>query len=504
MGKFSNQFLSYYEKLPNSQTSVFLPVWIWKIFAPIATEQRNLNFFQQTVLEFLQIGQKDRLALANWMGVDIELIDLIIDTELEPNGWIQVNKESLNLTETGLRLLEDEVEQQADLQPYYLIQDAITGKFWHRLIPNNLHLLETTESNEKVQILGSRDSGHYIKPFMVEPRGTLIPKAPSHNQILQTIKHHNWAVRGKNVRNNDDPVQYLDQKNLKNYEFYDQSPEAFYILSHIDNSSDSAYMCQLQDPCHISQFDDWIKNLHVDIATKHKSFSDKVKRSLGQNIDEHETIQEFEERLLQEISFELAIDFPYAHKISNLEKHLSRLLARKKQLEEKGSYYDIDDLINQCQKALEACFKQMLRIWKHPHPRMIIAPKHSNKNTLNDALNLRLGQLFEKKLLESYASARYSNVFSANGFSAGIFSDPKASLKPLIVSNLLCIPDYQQHPLIQRVNTEQDLEFLLKICESRNDSTHDSDPTRELDISTALALSEFTLDWISFFTTIEA
>lgn len=502
MDKFSNQFLSYYDQLPRGEASVFLPVWIWKIFAPVATEQRKINFFQHTILEFLHIDQQDRLTIANWMGVDLELVDLIIDTELEPNGWIQVNHDRWNLTESGLRLLEDEIEQQTDLQPYYLIQDAITGKLWHRLIPNKLHLLETTEHNGKVQILGSRDSGRYIEPFMVEPKNNFIPKAPSHNQILQTIKHHNWAVRGQNLRSHDEQKQSLDQQNLKNYEFYDQSPEAFYILSHIDHNQDSAHICQLQDPCHISQFDDWIQNLHIEIAIKHRPFSDKVKRSLGQNIDENETIDEFEERLLQEISFELAIDFPYAHKIANLEKHLSRLLARKKQLEEKGNDYDIDDLINQCQKALEACFKQMLQIWKHPHAHMIIAPKYSNKNTLNDALNLRLGQLFEKKLLESYANARYSNVFSANGFSAGVFSDPKASLKPLIVSNLLCIPDHQPHPLIQRSNAQQDLASLLKICESRNDSTHDS--ANEIDIPTALALSQFTLDWVSFFTAIEA
>jgi hypothetical protein len=109
MDKFSNQFLSYYDQLPRGEASVFLPVWIWKIFAPVATEQRKINFFQHTILEFLHIDQQDRLTIANWMGVDLELVDLIIDTELEPNGWIQVNHDRLNLTESGLRLLEDEI-----------------------------------------------------------------------------------------------------------------------------------------------------------------------------------------------------------------------------------------------------------------------------------------------------------------------------------------------------------------------------------------------------------
>lgn len=505
MGKFSSQFLSYYKKLPRGATSIFLPVWIWKVFAPVINSKKEFNFFQQIILEFLQIGKQDRQAIADWMGVDIELVSLIIDTELEPNGWIKNEENALYLTDKALRLLDDEIEQQTDLKAYYLIQDAMTGKLWHRLIPNKLNILDIVERDGKIQISGSRDSGKPITPFLIEPKYTSEPRVPSHNQILQTIKHHNWAVRGQLVRDIDEKIQYLDQQNLKNYEFYDQSPESFYILSHIiDDNHNGSHICQLQDPCHISQFDDWIQNLHFEIATSHKPFSNKIKSFLGDNFEENETIEAFEDRLLQEISFELTIDFPYAYKIGNLEKHLSRLLARRTQLDNQNNDRDIDDLLTQCQKALESCFKHMLKVWSHPHPRMIVPPKHSNRNTLNEALNLRIGNLFEAKLLKSYANARYANVFSANGFSAGIFSDPKASLKPLIVSNLLIIPEYESHPLTLRKSYTQDLEFLLQICELRNDATHDSPDAVDISISTALILAERTLNWISFFTAIEA
>ena len=76
------------------------------------------------------------------------------------------------------------------------------------------------------------------------------------------------------------------------------------------------------------------------------------------------------------------------------------------------------------------------------------------------------------------------------------------SLKPLIVSNLLCVSESQQHPLILRDKYQKDLDQLIEICERRNDGNHDSG--EEVDISTALNLSEFTLDWISFYTAIEA
>lgn len=37
-----------------------------------------------------------------------------------------------------MQTLDDEIERTEDLQAYYLVQDAITGELWHRLIPNGL------------------------------------------------------------------------------------------------------------------------------------------------------------------------------------------------------------------------------------------------------------------------------------------------------------------------------------------------------------------------------
>ena len=92
MAKFSKQFLSYYDAFPKGEAEknmVFLPIWIWRIWAPAAGKTTNINVFQKTLLELLHIGRQDRQELANWIGVDVELIHLIIDTELEPNGWIK-------------------------------------------------------------------------------------------------------------------------------------------------------------------------------------------------------------------------------------------------------------------------------------------------------------------------------------------------------------------------------------------------------------------------------
>ena len=505
MAKFSNQFLSYYDAFPKGNAEknmVFLPIWIWRIWAPVAGKTTDINVFQKTLLEFLHIGRQDRQELAHWIGVDVELVNLIIDTELETGGLIQldVKDQKITLTPKGVQTLDDEIERTEDLQAYYLVQDAITGELWHRLIPNELALLDVQENNSNIYIQGSRDSGKSINVFLVEPRENKEPQAPTPYKINQTIKNHNMALRGTLIRDDDPKGKYLDGQNLKNFEFYPQKPEAFFILSHLDESLDSSHVCKLQDPCHVSKYDEWIQSLHFDLATKHQGFSTKIKRYLKQDIDSDETIEEFETRLLEETSFELAVDFPFSERIENLSQHLNRLLTRKKNLEEKRNYFDIDDLLNQCQKALEACFKHMLCHWKHKHANT--TPKQLTREQIKTVLVLQVGEYFCEDLLEKIKTVNSSHVFSANGYSAGRFPQVNVSLKPLIVSSLLCVTEYQQHPLILRKQHQQDLQQLIEICELRNQGSHDSG--EEVDITTALNLSEFTLDWISFYTAIEA
>ena len=50
MAKFSNQFLSYYDAFPKGNAEknmVFLPIWIWRIWAPVAGKKRILMSFKR-------------------------------------------------------------------------------------------------------------------------------------------------------------------------------------------------------------------------------------------------------------------------------------------------------------------------------------------------------------------------------------------------------------------------------------------------------------------------
>lgn len=84
MAKFSNQFLSYYDAFPkgNAEKNMVFTNLDLENLGTGCRKKTDINVFQKTLLEFLHIGRQDRQELAHWIGVDLELINLIIDTEL--------------------------------------------------------------------------------------------------------------------------------------------------------------------------------------------------------------------------------------------------------------------------------------------------------------------------------------------------------------------------------------------------------------------------------------
>ena len=108
---------------------LLLPVWIWKVLAPFPQHQ-TINFFQRTILGFIDAGQKDPVQIAEWMGVETDLVLLIIANELIPNEWIDNHTK---ITENGKAILNDYLEKRGELTHCFMFQDALTGEVWPRL-----------------------------------------------------------------------------------------------------------------------------------------------------------------------------------------------------------------------------------------------------------------------------------------------------------------------------------------------------------------------------------
>ncbi len=497
MARFSNTVLSCYPKIDKNifANAILIPVWIRKIMMYDANKTK-INIFQKTILKLIDTAQHDRQQIASWLGVDIELVNIIIDTQLIPNGWI-VNNQKPHLTTKGKNLIDEELNNNLNCI-CFLIEDAITGKLWPRLLLNYNPLNVQTDQDNKFILSRDKNSGDQFKPFMLDPTKHIrYSNELKYNKIQDAIINHKKARASQKMMAYPDFYEPNMGKISEDFELWENEPEPVYLLSHLQDPTDFSHIKQIFDPTQTSQVDDWIQNLHVEFAKFNKPFANKIMNLAKQDLNENETLDEMEKRIYENTMFSLITEYPNLDIIENLAKHLAQAKRRLTHLKEKRRPEDVDDLISQIQKALEACFKYMLKNWSSPNATLL--PRNANQMILRQSLLLRTQSNLPNLDLDAFCTVNSNQVSKAIAYSAGKFNNIELSLKPLIVANLLISLSYNTHPIITMVNPESSLKMLSNICKLRNESSHDS--STSLDIDKTICLTNQALTWIKLFTT---
>lgn len=498
MAKFSNTVLSYYPKITKNilSNAILIPVWIRKIVM-YDTDTTNINIFQEIILKLIHTGQYDRKLIASWLGVDVELVDMIIDTQLIPNGWI-VDSRNPHLTDKGKQLIDKELNNNVLSCTRYLVEDAITGELWPRLLLNYSPLDIQMDTDDRFIFSRNKDSGDQIKPFMLNPtKHVRYANELKYSKVQDAIINHKKARASQKMMSHADFYEYYNGKISEDFELWDSDPEPVYLLSHLQDSLDFSHIKQIFDPTQTSQVDDWIKNLHLNFAKYDKPFANKIIKTAKQNINENETLDEMEKRISEDTMFSLMTEYPNVDAIENLAKHLAQAKRRLAYLKEKRRTEDADDLISQIQKALEACCKYMLKNWSSPSATLL--PRNTNQMILRQLLLLRTQSNLPNLDLDTFCTVNCNQVSRAIAYSIGRFNSIELSLKPLIVANLLISLSHSNHPLITMANSESALKMLSDICELRNEGSHDS--STSLDVDKTIDLTNQALTWIKLFTT---
>ena len=502
MVSFSKQYLSYYpRKLPHFQDyPVLLPVWVWKVLAPIPVSTPELNVFQRTVLSFLEAGKTDSVEIAEWMGVERELVLLIMVNELQSSrGLIDDN---FKLTAQGLTVLNKSLDHRRDLNRLthcYMFQDALTGEIWPR-IANNLRDIEPVREENGFPILQrDRNSGKELRPFVVAVPSRARPNAPSVEEFRKAAQKHNVAFDNQSMRGQG--VDFWTRVSVDEFEFSGATPEPAYVLTHFMNSEHPEHLCGLQDPLHISQLDPWIHKLHLTIARSSASFAQKAMQFTGLDSNENETLALLEQRIHKEVEFALMIEFPNIDRVAHLATYVEAIHRRQKMIEELAAqgrlphFSELEELIGQCQKANEACFKFMLREWRFLDD-SLITPQ-TTRSDLRRSLHQYAGQYYSQLDLDRFEKVQPRNVFSAIGYSTGKFTEPNVSLQPLLVATLLGLADHPNHPFVQIPASLRALADFEALMNDRNSAAHASG--QHVNVTTACQHAVFTLKWIQSF-----
>ncbi|ACN14587.1 hypothetical protein HRM2_14780 [Desulforapulum autotrophicum HRM2] len=485
MEQYNNRYLNYLEgrRSPDKSRSFLWPVWIWQVLAP-GIDSAGLNVFQRTILGLMQVGQTDTSDMAQWLGVDKELILYILATQLVPNGWVDSRGK---LTSQGLKRLDDDVQARQDLKSGYVFQDALNGALWSRVVDHLPYVEPSSVSgNGRLLFRQRRDHDRKEEPFIIKYGGS-VPKQPNINILREAIQLGNNTIHNQKVRD-DLWAGELREYQISEIELIDTEPIPAYVFCWI--IFDPVHFWTISDPCAITRSADWMrKNVH-SLARKNTGFARYLSSYLGEP-DEKETFEQMNTRLETEVEFEVFANYPDVGNVPNLPAYLGALLRRKYKLEEledgKENFEDCDDVITQAQKVLECCCKWMLAEWP-------CNPSRINKKWGNEDLFFAFELIFKGILSKNEIKAfshktRASEMWKA----ARQKQDARQSLRALFSTVIFSMEEHPDHPILHCPS----LSFVTgidQLADNRNSVAHASG--KFIEKKDALDWAEFSIQWV--------
>ena len=258
--KIFNLFLAkiYDEKKRDNDELDFQ--WREKIDDPVEFQIRLINLYQKGMYEFLRKEVE---------GISDN--DFVFKTEEElqekKKKWLMFNnvfaiKEVIDSEsfDDNHRVLKEVVELLHKYQIRYPRRQSHLSDFFERLLTTGL----------------KQKAGQFFSPPPITR--FIVKSLPIKEMINEQLKIAMENLRGDAVFAHYRQLAYKAWSVL-NCAIHQVAPsKRVYILSHLDESLDSSHVCQLQDPCHVSKYDEWIQSLHFDLATKHQGFAKKIKR----------------------------------------------------------------------------------------------------------------------------------------------------------------------------------------------------------------------------------
>ena len=480
MAPFTDRYLNFYrDQKPPAKTAFLWPVWGWEILAPKPGGVR-LNLFQRSILGLMHHGKTDRHQIAEWLGIEEDMVAYIIAGQLIPNGWMGADGA---LTTAGRRLLEKDVDARNDLTTAYVFQDALSDQWWPRVAQELAYVEpEYHKANGQPVFVKDKNTGKELIPYVI-PCSNKEPPALDFQAMWESVQQGNNAIHNQKVR---DELEYIHREfRADEIECIDNRPFRAYVLCWIKD--DSVLHWTVTDPLAVERQGEFLRPAVFEAAKNNRTFANLLRDYLGE-VQEDETVEDWNNRVEADTEFQRWTDFPGADRVP----YLVALLRREIQVKTNGNNPwhagDWDDLKIQCQKVLECCFKWMLDEWPLTHRRVIDYNWHFDD--IYNALHAIVGTIVSDDVLQNLSRQKPGSLIRAA-------KEKDTSLRPLIAACLFTLPKHDQHPLFNFTPAELALDTILVIAEARNKASHASGTTISCD--EALTYAQFTKKWVSSF-----
>ena len=468
------------------------PAWAFRVVAP-EFRSRRLNALQKAVLGILRASRLTAAELSERLGIHRELAAFVV---ADLQGQQRVD-EDWKVTRDGIRLLEAEAAESANLVPAWMFRDALSG----RLLPFAAPALEYArtvpdEGGFPVLDLGSTGSPWQQRPWTLQAPREAFPEMPVPAEILKAARqsqrsHRLWQQVGTHKDDDlDEPnVETVQLDRLTNIE---EEPQPAYLVTFLytpkGNESDGDWhACDFFGRGH----DPSLRQSVIEAAKRDQNLTRLLDRRLFTftrhgDLDGFQTAtREREQRARRLLARVLTI---------GIENYSAVATPLRETLEAYLEWRDVGDggasrlrrhVLTECRRTLEVVFAYAAR----SHPIGSVADLLSREDR---ALNETTLQSAAKELGLSPFPNALGRVSRGQVRAVSDYTDGGWRLRPLVAAILLRARGDAKHPLALAAKDAPDiLKRVERVAEHGGRAVHEG---RGLDGAPVEQIVQDTLD----------
>lgn len=437
---------------------VLWPVLVHRVLYPDA-KRPQLNLFQRAVLGLIRARTVQAEAIAELTGLHPNLIRLIL-AQGWSNGWLVENASAL--TPGGERLLDDEAVDDANLKSGYLLQDALTGQFWPRLVAQLNQVEPKSPLARYPEFMDERKNGRSIRPFVIMGGKSDLPPL-DHESLMLAYRDYREDYRASQQLGQGSPLS--KQISLQGVQRLDDAPQSARVLVWVTADDYGLDLWSIKDPFELRENAWWLQNTLRQVIECDKSLLAHLQPLVAIPRADNQSVEQWLEALRNQTELQVLIEFPWVERQPDIKRHLAALLMRREKLQQGDrSEQELDAALMECQKLLEVVMQWLIRSYPAD-----------------------IGQLPKQQRIDQKTNQRILSALQIPAFTADVIrplsgqeinqviracTRPKSSLKALLFAAAMGTLNAPQHPLKVLTDRELQLTRLLALADLRNQSSH--------------------------------
>jgi hypothetical protein len=451
----AERYLRFDVRRPHGGRPILWPVRVLSVLYPTKRDMK-LNLFKQAILGLARARCKDRLEMAELLGLDQELIAFIIATQLIPDGLMT---DAWAITLKGERALEEDQDANEEFRMGYAYQDAISGNLLPRFTEELSEIeFKRIDENGYPIFLRDKDSGKEDTPFRLSH---LRENTLDIGALFEALKRNRVDRHHAKQRNDE----ILTSDRIDSLSFVESTAQPMWLWTWIFPDETGPQPWLVADPFGLQQAASWLRKPLQEIMPRNEGLARYIANAIGKKNTSELTAEQWLKSLENQIDLTMLADYSWSRNVPIIEGYLTSVLRKRKQLEgqEKPWQEDKNSLLIETHNLAESVFKWLLE--KYSVDKKILPGREQDKNWTKEKAEIILRQYVDVQLsdrtIKKLASQKLWDI--RNALVSG-----NSSLKALMFAALLSTVEYSNHPLKNMLPELLVLEKILDMSDARN------------------------------------